>query len=36
MKRLLLLLGAGLLAYLLAARTEDDFDIWEDIEKDWY
>jgi len=35
-KRLLLLLGAGLLAYLLAARTGDDFDIWDGIEEDWY
>ncbi len=35
MRRLALLLGAGLLAYLWASRPKD-FDIWEDIEKDWY
>lgn len=34
--RVVLLLGAAALAYVLARRPKDDFDIWEGIEKDWY
>ena len=34
--RVLLLLGAAVLAYALARRPSEDADVWDGLEKDWY
>lgn len=36
MRRLLLLLGVSVLAYVLAYRQSDDDDVWDGLEKDWW
>lgn len=36
MRRVLLLLSMGVLAYVLAHRQSDDDDVWDGLEKDWW